>query len=337
MNDTGWLDRNEYPFEPRYLDLEPGRMHYLDEGGGDPVVMVHGNPAWFFLYRNLIKGLLPEYRCVAMDHIGFGLSDKPLDWHYSPEGHAENLASLIHELGLTDITLVVQDWGGPIGLSYAVRNPERVKALIILNTWMWPVNNDWYYVLFSRFMGGVMGRFLIRRVNFFVRVIMPMAYGERMKLTGDIHRHFLMPLRKPQERKGCWVMPRQILGSKEWLGELWRERTAICGKPALIVWGMRDIAFRKKELKVWLEAFPAARVRCLEGAGHYVQEEGAVELNQAAKSFLTLASLIIQLSDFYLSSTIFFVNLLFPAVRRYMYTPETTCLPPAPVPFQTTW
>ena len=109
MNSIDWLDRDEYPFTSYFLDLSMGKMHYVDEGDGDPIAMVHGNPTWSYLFRHLIKELSSKHRCIAMDHIGFGLSDKPTDWTYFPEEHAKNTSSLINTLGLQDITLVVQD------------------------------------------------------------------------------------------------------------------------------------------------------------------------------------------------------------------------------------
>ena len=131
----GWPDEKEYPFEHHYLELPMGGLHYVDEGEGDRVlVMVHGDPAWSFLYRHLIKGLSSKYRCIAMDHIGFGLSDKPEDWSYLPKAHAENLEALIGHLNLTNFVMVVQDWGGPIGLSYVLKYPDKVTSLVIMNT-----------------------------------------------------------------------------------------------------------------------------------------------------------------------------------------------------------
>jgi haloalkane dehalogenase len=196
------------------------------------------------------------------------------------------VATLIHSLDLRDITLVVQDWGGPIGLSYAVNYPENVRRLVILNTWLWPVDQDWYYVAFSRFTGGALGRFLIRRYNFFARVIMPQSYGDKSKLTKHIYQHYLEPLESVQSRRGCWVLPGQIIGSTDWLGRLWGKRELLAEKPALIVWGMKDIAFREKELNVWMEALPGAQVTRLDDVGHYVQEEAVDELGQAVTHFL---------------------------------------------------
>ncbi|MBD3239881.1 MAG: alpha/beta fold hydrolase, partial [Chitinivibrionales bacterium] len=255
----GWIDRDAYPFEHHYVDVAPGRMHYVDEGSGEPVLMLHGNPTWSFLYRQLIKRLCPSYRCVAPDHLGFGLSDKPTGWSYLPQDHAANLTVLVDKLGLRQITLVVQDWGGPIGLSYAIAHPDNVSRLVIMNTWAWPVNHDPYYVAFSGFVGGPVGRFLIRRYNFFARVIMRQVFGEKRRLTAAVHEHYLHPLARPEDRTGCAVFPRQIVGSTRWLARLWSGVPALRGKPTLIVWGMKDIAFRVKELKRWERAFPEAR------------------------------------------------------------------------------
>lgn len=290
MKHTDWLSKEEYPFQSHFLPLPMGRLHYVDEGAGEPVVLVHGNPAWSFLYRHLIKQLAPHYRCVAPDHIGFGLSDKPRDWTYLPDQHAHNLAALIESLGLKDITLVVQDWGGPLGLAYAINHPANVKRLIIMNTWLWPVNEDWYYRAFSAFTGGFIGRYLIRQHNFFVNGIMPQAYGNRARFTSDIQAHYQQPLAVPAERKGCWVFPGQIIGSTPWLADLWARRAQLKPMSKLIVWGMKDIAFREHELKVWESAFPEAHVIRLENVGHFVPEEAVSELGEAARTFLGQSS-----------------------------------------------
>lgn len=273
-----WINPNLYPFQTHRHALPMGTMHYVDEGAGAPLVMVHGNPTWSFVYRKLITGLRDRYRCIAPDHIGFGQSDKPEDWSYLPADHAANLANLLDSLDLHDITLVVQDWGGPIGLSYAIANPHRIRQLVILNTWMWPVNDDWYYQAFSGFMGGLVGRTLIRQMNLFARAVVPMAYGDRKKLTREIHRHYLDGLPTPASRKGSWVFPQQIIGSTTWLESLWEQRERITGIPVLFAWGMKDIAFREKELRRWQGVFPDGKVVTYPDAGHYVQEEKGDEI-----------------------------------------------------------
>src|SRR5690349_10562936 len=132
-----WLDRQAYPFTPRRLKLAAGTVSYLDEGRGDPLLFVHGTPTWSFEYRHLIRALAPRHRCIAPDHLGFGLSERPADLPYTPEAHARVLAEFVDKLGLGRFTLVVHDFGGPIGLPLALDHPERVRGLVLLNTWMW--------------------------------------------------------------------------------------------------------------------------------------------------------------------------------------------------------
>lgn len=268
-----WLNENEYPFHGHFYECKAGFMHYLDEGFGSPVVFLHGNPAWSFSYRNVIKAVSGQYRCIAPDLIGFGLSDKPAAWDYTPEQHAENIEELLNFLQLTNIILVVNDWGGPIGLSYAEKYPGKIRKLIILNTWMWPVNNDWYYKLFSGFMGGLIGRTLIKKYNFFARVILKQAFGDRKKLTKEIHSHYLMPLDNPEDRKGCYVFPKQIIDSGNWLFMLWERHFRINSIHTTFIWGMKDIAFRERELEFWIANWKNLKVIKLEDVGHFPQEE----------------------------------------------------------------
>ncbi|MEI6293132.1 MAG: alpha/beta fold hydrolase [Methanomicrobiales archaeon] len=281
-----WLDRQEYPFEPHFFKTPAGTMHYVDEGTGDPIVFVHGNPAWSFEFRRLIRELSRTNRCIAPDLIGFGLSDKPAGWSYLPEEQAKNLDCFLESLSLEHITMVVGDWGGPIGLSYAINHPEKVKNLVITNTWLWSVRSDWYFQAFSKFMGGPLGRWLIRNRNFFAGTLMRSMFGDKSRLTPEIHEHYLIPLSKPEERKGCWVFPGQIIGSSDWLGSLWDKREALQGKRHLIAWGMKDIAFRKKEMKTWMNAFPMATVVRFEDAGHFVAEEKPDELTREIQDLI---------------------------------------------------
>lgn len=272
-----WINTEEYPFIPKKFAQPMGTMRYVDVGSGDPFVMVHGNPSWSFEFRALIKHFAQTHRCIAPDHIGFGLSDKPADWTYLPQQHAENLERLLESLNLHNLTLIFDDWGGPIALSYAIKHPEKVKNIIVTNTWLWPVNDDWYYRAFSGFMGGAIGRWLIRRYNFFAWSVVKVAYGDKSKLTPEVHRHFLQALPEGQ-RKGSYVFPKQIIGATDWLAGLWNQRQKLDGKVKLIAWGMKDIAFREKEMRRWAAAFPTAVVVRYSNAGHFVAEEEATAL-----------------------------------------------------------
>jgi haloalkane dehalogenase len=289
MINPEWLDIVEYPFRHNFFQTPAGKMHYVDEGSGEPIVFVHGNPSWSFEFRKQILAFSGTNRCIAPDHIGFGLSDKPGDWTYLPEEHAKNLGLLLESLRITGISLVVGDWGGPIGLSYALDHPEKIKNLIITNTWLWSVRSDWYYQVFSGFVGGPVGRWLIINRNFFAGTLLRSLFGDKRRLTREIHRQYLMPFSLPVERKGCWVFPGQIIGSSPWLESLWEKRDRLQGKQILITWGMKDIGFRKKELNRWISAFPHATVVRFSDAGHLVPEEKPDELIREMRNLKGMA------------------------------------------------
>src|SRR5690349_17028223 len=138
LDASPWFNAREYPFASHYADLGAGKMHYLDEGKGEPVVFVHGTPSWSFEYRDVVAGLRDRYRCITMDHLGFGLSERPAGWGYTVAGHAANLEEFVGRLGLERFTLVVHDFGGPIAIPFALKHPGRIKKLVVMNSWFWP-------------------------------------------------------------------------------------------------------------------------------------------------------------------------------------------------------
>jgi haloalkane dehalogenase len=281
-----WVDPVEYPFPPYYLQLQAGKVHYVDVGQGEAIVMVHGTPTWSFLYRNLIKKLSSNYRVIALDHLGFGLSEKPTNWSYLPQEHARNLNALIDQLGLQDITLVVHDFGGPIGLSYAIEHPQNVKRIVIMNTFMWSLKGDREFELPGKLFNNPLGRFAYKRLNFSPVVMIRSAWGDKKKLTKEIHRHYIQALPTPADRQGTWVFLQQLIGSSDWFQSLWERRENLERKPALIFWGMKDIAFKQKELDRWKELFPGAQVVCFPEAGHFLQEEEGEPIASNLQTFL---------------------------------------------------
>jgi haloalkane dehalogenase len=275
-----WVDRREYPFEPRALDVGAGRLSYVDEGEGSPIVLVHGTPTWSFLYRHLIRELSPRYRCVAPDHLGFGLSDRPPGWSYRPEDQARNIARLIDSLALKDLTLVVHDYGGPIGLAYALDRPDNVRRLVLFNTWMWSFAGDRRIERVGRILGGRIGRFLYERLGFSVRVMLRQAIADRRRYSREIERHYLKAL----DGYATWVYAREVLGSSAWYDGLWRRRDRIARIPALLIWGMKDPAFGRY-LSRWREVFERAEVVELD-CGHAPPEERAPESLRRLAPFL---------------------------------------------------
>lgn len=280
-----WVDRQQYPFEPRSLNVGAGTMRYVDEGAGPPIVMVHGTPTWSFLYRDLIKGLRDRYRCVAPDHLGFGLSDKPAGASYRPEDQAQRLGRLIDTLALEDITLVVHDFGGPIGLAYAIEHPTSVRRLVLFNTWMWSFVGDRQMQWIARVFAGRLGRLLYERWAFAVNVLFRRAFGDRRRYTRGVHAQYQGPMRDPAARHATWVYARELLGSSSWYGTLWQRRDRIARIPALLVWGMKDPAFARY-LPRWRSVFAHAEVVELPDVGHAPMEERAAEITPVISRFL---------------------------------------------------
>ena len=264
------------------IEIDGARLHYLDEGAGPPMLMLHGNPTSSFLYRHVIAGLRDRFRCVALDYPGFGGSRAPAGYDFTPRAHSRVVERFVDALGLSGLTLFVQDWGGPIGLGFAGRRPERVRRLVIGNTWAWPVNGDIHFEYFSRLMGGPIGRFLIRRYNAFVNVLIP-AGVRRRKLPPDVMAAYRAPIPTPESRLPTAIFPREILASRAYLAEVEKGLDRLRDRPALIAWGTRDIAFRARERERFERKFPHHRTVILEGAGHYIQEDAPEEIVAAIR------------------------------------------------------
>lgn len=268
------VSRRAYPFADRWFQLPAGRMHFVDEGHGPPVLFVHGTPTWSFEWRHLIRALRHSYRCIAVDHLGFGLSDRPLDFPYTPEAHAGNLARFVDALGLDDLTLVVHDFGGPIALAACLDSRRPVGRLVLLNTWMWSFAGDRDMERKARIAGGRFGRFLYRQLNFSLRVLMPSAYGDRRRLDRHVHRQYLARFPDPASRERVlWTLARSLLGSGPWFDSLWQRRDRLAGLPTLVLWGLADTALRPHLLARWKATLPEARVVEYAGAGHWPHEE----------------------------------------------------------------
>lgn len=287
MTTPTWLDRSMYPFSSQLLALRAGRMHYVDEGRGDPILFVHGTPTWSFEYRHLIRALSTTHRCVAPDHLGFGLSERPRGFPYTPEAHAEVLAEFVDRIGLDDFTLVVHDFGGPIGLPLALAERSRVARIVLMNTWMWPFDDDRVMVRRARIAGGAFGAWMYRHLNFSLKVLMPSAYGDRSKLTPELHRHYLEVFRDKDAREQVLhALACAINGSRDYYTSLLAEARRMRQLSTLIIWGMKDTAFRPTQLARWRELVPDAEVVTLANAGHWPHEEEPEAVIEAMRRFL---------------------------------------------------
>jgi haloalkane dehalogenase len=238
------------------------------------MLLVHGTPTWSFEYRHLIREFSSRFRVVAPDHLGFGLSERPAGFPYTPEAHTAVLEEFVTALDLTNICLVVHDFGGPIGLPLALTRPSRVTRLVILNSWMWSFDDDADMKKKARIAGGTMGRWLYRNANFSLRVIMPSAYANRKALTSSIHRQYLEVFRDKNARVlVLHALARALTESGPFYAGL-RERAAFLRDiPVLIIWGMKDSAFTPRHLDTWTELLRSASVVRLPTAGHWPHEE----------------------------------------------------------------
>lgn len=297
--DVDWTFGGTWPYEPKWLETDGIRIHYVDEGArdGEPVVMLHGNPTWSYLYRRFIRGLVDAgFRAVAHDETGFGRSDKPeSESEYSIQRHARHFDALMDKLEVDGVTLVLQDWGGPIGLAWAVDYPERVRRLVVLNTWPGgrelpdhPAPTGFFRILRARGPGEL----LIKRLNLFTRMILFRGgLVHRDRLGAEEKAAYLAPHPTAASRAGVMAFPRLIPWEEDNptrpLGEHIEQGLAkLTDKPVLICWPGKDPAFKQKTLAMWRRIFPHAEVHQFDDAGHYIQEDAHERLVPLLVDFL---------------------------------------------------
>jgi haloalkane dehalogenase len=273
-----------FPFKSRFLEIDGSQVHYVDEGQGPVFLMLHGNPTWSFVYRHLISALSSDFRCIAVDLPGFGLSRASNNFSYLPNDQTTIISKFLEALDIKNATLVAHDWGGPIGLAAMVENPTRITKLCLGNTWAWPVNNDFHFQWFSKLMGGPIGRFATDRFAFFINAMIP-ASMKRRKLSHVEMGAYRAPFAKDISRRAMHVFPQQIIGAKTWLTELEQEVSKFSG-PVKIIWPEKDVAFRDKELRRWVQIFPRASVTRLVKCGHYLWEDAPEECIAAIREWV---------------------------------------------------
>jgi len=272
-----------YEFAPHYIEQDGLRLHYLDEGEGAPVLLLHGEPTWSFLYRKVIAGLVDRARCIAPDYFGFGRSDKPVDpAFYSYDGHVRSIARLVEELDLRDLTVVVQDWGGPIGFRLCVEHAERIAKLVVLNTGIGAraPNEEW--LRFQAFM---------RRVG------TDIVAGQLVRLTlaqpagDDVIAGYDAPFPVPESRYGIVAFPEQVPTSANHPNAAAmldvRERLRSFDRPALVLFSDSDPIFSRRAAEVMAGLLPNAELDPpLAGAGHFLQEDQGAAVGRRIAEWL---------------------------------------------------
>lgn len=284
---TGFAD--EYPFESHFLDVEGFRCHYLDEGQGEVLLFIHGNPTWSFAWRHLVRDLSQNYRVLAVDHMGCGFSDKPQDYNYTLARHIQNLQQLIDRLNLMRITLLAHDWGGAIGMGAAAGMPERFSRFVLMNTAAFRSTRIPFRIAICRWP--VLGPVAIRGLNLFAKAALWMAISKRDRMTAAVREGYLAPYDSWSNRVAVLRFVQDIpLGpshpSYQTLLEVEQGLHQFRDLPMQFVWGMKDWCFTPAFLREFQQRFPNAETATFEDAGHYIFEDAREHLPAIIRGFL---------------------------------------------------
>ena len=269
------VDRALFPFESKFVDSRGGAsIHYVDEGQGPVVLMLHGNPTWSFLYRKMIARMSAHFRCVAVDYPGFGLSTAPDGYDFLPSTHADVVNEFVEALDLTNFIVVMQDWGGPIGLAVAERHPNRVRGLVIGNTWGWPLAGNLEMEAFSWLMGGPIGRTMARTFNGVWWFFMKKGFVERPSKTEMAM--YRAPFLDRANRIQTAIFPRQLVKAQAFEAEVEAGLSKLSSKEVLFLWGTEDFAFKQPELKRFMTHFPNHEHHPLHASHFWQDDQGEV-------------------------------------------------------------
>lgn len=278
-----WFDETLYPFESRWLELDGHTVHYIDEGAGPTLLMLHGNPTWSFLYRRMVTSLRDGFRCVAVDYPGFGLSRAAPGYSYQVAEHSRVVQRFVETLDLRDVVVVVQDWGGPIGLGAVVADPDRYAGLVVGNTYAWP-SLPLDKAVLSELMGNrLLGELLNKRLNLFVGRMLPFML--QRSLTPAERAMYAGPFTTAASREPVRVLPREIRTARPFLTELADRLPAVANKPSLLLWGEADIAFKEPDRRRWQALLTERRDHTLSGAGHFWQDDAGEEASAVLRDW----------------------------------------------------
>lgn len=280
-------------FTPRYFTRDGLSMHYLDEGQGEPLVMVHGNPSWCWLYRDLVAALKPDYRCVVPDHIGMGLSDKPDDgrYRYTLDSRVADFSAFMDKVVPSGpVTLIVHDWGGAIASAWAVRNPERVRRMVVFNTAAFPMLDGKRLPATLKLVRNTrLGAFLVERFNAFAAGAA--RIGSVRGLPASARAAYTAPYDNPVSRRATLRFVQDIPLAEDdpayaTIAATGKGLQMLEDKPMLILWGLRDFVFDRDYFDEWCARFPRAEAIAFADAGHYVIEDAADTILPKVREFL---------------------------------------------------
>tara|TARA_R110002072_G_scaffold302710_2_gene487712 strand:- start:259416 stop:260342 length:927 start_codon:yes stop_codon:yes gene_type:complete len=267
---------DEYPFESHFAEVNGEKLHYIDEGSGETILCVHGNPTWSFAWRNVVRKLSDRYRVIAIDHLGCGLSSRPPGHRYSLAGHIANLQALVTQLDLNQITLFAHDWGGAIGMGAAGRMPERFSRFALFNTAAFRSKRIPLRIAVCRIP--LFGTFALRGLNAFSRAAITMAVEKHDRMTPAVKRGYLAPYNSWANRAAVNAFVKDIplrASHPSWstLVDVENGLEQFKEHPMLLVWGERDWCFTTKFLDEFEERFPRAETFRIPDGGHYIFED----------------------------------------------------------------
>ncbi len=281
-----------FPFAPHYHTTNGFQMHYVDEGNGEPIVMLHGDPSWSYLYRNFIPALSQHHRCIVPDHMGMGKSDVPQEpYPYRLEHHIANLENLLLHLNLRNITLVLHDWGGPVGFGFATRHSESIKRLVLMNTWAFA---PWPGGPFPRLLEMIRSargeKFVLEKNGYLEPALLGTTFHIE-NLTQLVMDAYRAPFPTPESRLAmlCWSRDIPVSETDPSYAEMKRiERNLprFANIPILLLWGMKDSVLAEPVLRMWQGIYPNAITHEIEDASHFLQEDAPEQMVKWIKEFL---------------------------------------------------
>ena len=276
-----------YPFESHFFETLEGRLHYVDEGRGFPVIMLHGNPTWSFYYRNLILAIKGDFRCLAIDHLGCGLSEKPQKGIYNLKAHIERTCAWIESLNLSAFDLVLHDWGGAIGMGVLHHFKEKVQKVVLLNTAIFQTEDLPWSIRFCRLP--LLGACLTQGLNLFLKGALRTCVNKALKR--EIADGYLWPYPTWKSRLSIYEFVRDIPvqqrhSSYNTLIKLQAMLPLLNERPCKAFWGMKDFVFTESYLRKWNQHIPSLGIKKYMEAGHWLLEDARPDVFNDIKAFL---------------------------------------------------
>jgi haloalkane dehalogenase len=281
-----WLNRKLFPFATHTYTSRDGLIRYVDVGSGPVLLFVHGTPTWSLLWRHAIAKFASTHRVIAIDHLGFGLSEKPTEVDYSLSAHSARFREFVDYLGIQDITLIVHDFGGPIALSDVINRPGLYKKLVLCNTFLWPFAGEFVVPTTVSLLNGRVGKFLYLNLNMSPQWLLPAVFANRQNLDATVHQQYVAPFADSNHRQALWAMVHELTPDNPWLAQCWAQREHLTKIPTLLLWGTRDPIFGAIYLQRWQQLFHHVQICTYHDAGHFVQEEASFDYVKQIQSFI---------------------------------------------------